>query len=91
VTGQVHTRGIESQSHVKTVINQQGHAVRGQGGLETYPQGIEVTGAEVFFTQLDSPGAPPGCGGHNLRKVTPGSLVAVSDDIEVKIDTAWLS
>jgi hypothetical protein len=86
----VHTRGIESQSHVKAVINQQGYPVRSEGGLETCPQGVEVTGAEIFLTQLDSPGAPLGCGCHNLLQSTPSSLVAVRDDIEAKIDTGWL-
>jgi len=90
VAGQVHTRGIESQRHIETVINQQRHPVRGQSGLETYPQGVEVTGTEVFLTQLNSPGAPLGCGCHDLLQITPSSLVAVRDDIEAKIDPGWL-
>jgi len=90
VAGQVHTRGIKSQSHIETVINQQGHSVWGQSGLQTCPQGVEVTGAEVFLTQLDSPGAPLGCGCHDLLQITPDSLVTVRNDVEAKIDTGWL-
>jgi len=89
VASQVHTRGIESQSHIETVINQQRHPVRDKGSLETCPQGIEVTGAEIFLAQLDSPGAPLGCGCHDLLQITPSRLVAVRDDIEAKIDTGW--
>jgi len=47
---QVHTSSIESQSHIEPVINQQWYAIGGDGCLYTGPQGIEVTGAEVFLT-----------------------------------------
>jgi hypothetical protein len=50
MTRQVHASSIESQSHIETVINQQGHAIGGDGCLDTGPQGIEVTGAKIFLT-----------------------------------------
>jgi hypothetical protein len=85
----MYPRGIESQSHIETVINQQRHAVWGQGSLETRSQGVEVTGAEVFLTQLNSPSAPLGCGCDDLLEVTPSSLMTVRDDIEAKIAMGW--
>jgi hypothetical protein len=45
----MHTGGIERQRHVETIVNQQGHAIRGESCLEPCPQGVEVTGAEVFL------------------------------------------
>ena len=50
MAGEMHTGRIEGQSHIETVINQQGHAVGGEGGLEACPQGVEVAGAEVLLT-----------------------------------------
>jgi hypothetical protein len=84
---QVHASSIESQSHIETIINQQWHSIRGDGCLDTGPQGIEVTGAEVFLAQLDSPSATPGRGDDNLLKGTPSRLLAIRDNIEVEIDT----
>jgi hypothetical protein len=85
----MYPRGIESQSHIETVINQQRHAVWSQGSLETCPQGVEVAGTEVFLTQLNSPSTPLGCGCDNLLESTPSSLMTVRDDIEAKIDMGW--
>jgi hypothetical protein len=84
---QVHASSIESQSHIETIINQQWHSIGRDGCLYTGPQGIEVTGAEVFLAQLDSPGATPCRGSDNLLKGAPSRLLAIRDNIEVEIDT----
>jgi hypothetical protein len=90
VASQVHTGGIERQRHVETIVNQQGHAVRGESGLETCPQGIQVTGAKVFLAQLDSSRTSTRGGSNDFLEGTPSRLLAVCDNIETKIDPGWL-
>ena len=82
----MHAGGIERQRHVETIVNQQGHAIRGESCMETCPQGVEVAGAEVFLAQLDSASASTSGGSDDFLKGTPRRLLAVRDNIETKID-----
>jgi hypothetical protein len=86
----VHTGGVERQRHVETIVNQQGHAIRGESCLETCPQGVEVAGAKVFLAQLDSARTSMSGGGDNFLQGPPRCLLAVRDHIETKIDAGWL-
>jgi hypothetical protein len=89
--GQMHACSVQGECHIQAIIDQQRYVVGGQHLLQAHTQGVQLTGAEVFFPQLNCPSAPARCCSNNLLKRPSSSLLAIGDNVEAERKTSHRS
>jgi hypothetical protein len=90
MTGKMNAGSAEGQSDIQAIVDEQRDMVCRQGHVKLFAQGTELSGTEVFFTQLHHAGTALGGARHDLHERPPLRLLTVRDDIESRDGTSGL-